>query len=391
MNYVPSDAVGGHADFLERAKRVREVAAHHADEVDRDARFPAEAASALRSEKLLSAHVPSEFGGGGATITDLAGICSELGRGCTSTAMAYAMHQIQVGCILRHGMTSPWFRDYVADLVERERLIASATSELGVGGDLRTSRCAIVTDASGFQLEKQASVISYGEHADEILVTARRAPEAAPGDQVLALVRKSDYTLEKIGGWDTLGMRGTCSNGFVLRCRGVSEQILPASFAEIASATMVAYSHVLWTAAWLGVGLEAVARARTFIQGEARKAPGKMPPGALRLAEVTSKLHALRATVEDGRREYERRLADPDALSSFGFVIRMNDLKIASSELLVQVVTGCLGVVGIAAYRNDSPFAMGRLLRDAYGALLQINNDRMYGTNAQLLLMARED
>lgn len=318
-------------------------------------------------------------------------ICAELGRGCTSTAMAYAMHQIQVGCILRHGQSSEWYRAYLRDLCEKELLIASATSELGVGGDLRTSKCAVESNGSGFRLEKQASVISYGEYADEILVTARRNPDAAPGDQVLVLVRKADYTLEKVGGWDTLGMRGTCSNGFVLRSHGVPEQILPVPFAEIASATMVAYSHVLWTGAWLGVGTEAVSRARKFIQGEARKTPGKMPPGALRLAEVTSKLHALRATVEDGRREYEKRLGNPDQLESFGFVVRMNDLKIATSELLVQVVHGCLGTIGIAAYRNDTKFSMGRILRDAYGAVLQINNDRMYGTNAQLLLMTRED
>jgi len=335
--------------------------------------------------------VPIELGGLGATLDDLVGVCVELGRACSSTAMAYAMHQIQVGCILRHGLSSGWLRDYVAELVAEERLIASATSEVGVGGDLRTSLCAIEPGGPGFRLSKRASVISYGRHADAVLATARRHPEAAPGDQVLVLLRAADYALEASSGWDTLGMRGTCSNGFELRAAGDSAQILPVPFAQIASATMVPYSHVLWTGAWLGIATEAVARARKFVQAEARKSPGTTPPAALRLAEVTSKFHALRATVEGGRRDYVARLAEEDALSSFGFVVRMNDLKLATSELLVQIVQGCLGVVGIAGYRNDTRFAMGRLLRDAYGATLQVHNDRIYGTNAQLLLMLRED
>ena len=45
-------------------------------------------------------------------------------------------------------------------------------------------------------------------------------------DQVLAVFRSSDYTLEPTQSWDTLGMRGTCSVGFMLRAEGVADQIL---------------------------------------------------------------------------------------------------------------------------------------------------------------------
>jgi acyl-CoA dehydrogenase len=48
-----------------------------------------------------------------------------------------------VACLVRHGLTVPFFRSYLAELAEREWLIASATSEVGVSGDLRRSICAI--------------------------------------------------------------------------------------------------------------------------------------------------------------------------------------------------------------------------------------------------------
>ena len=51
--------------------------------------------------------------------------------------------------------------------------------------------------ARAFAITKRAPVISYGEEADDILLTARRAPDAAPADQVLVLVRKADTVLTR--------------------------------------------------------------------------------------------------------------------------------------------------------------------------------------------------
>ena len=65
-------------------------------------------------------------------------------------------------------------------------------------------------------LERQATVISYGEAADGIVTTARRSADAASSDQVLVAFLKENYTLERLNGWDAFGMRGTCSAGFKL-------------------------------------------------------------------------------------------------------------------------------------------------------------------------------
>ena len=85
-----------------------EVASRHADDVDRQARFPAEAFAALKKEKLLGLLVPKSEGGAGAGIADVVAICHELGQRCAATAMIYAMHQIQVACIVRHAGGNAW-------------------------------------------------------------------------------------------------------------------------------------------------------------------------------------------------------------------------------------------------------------------------------------------
>jgi len=379
-------------DLVGAAQRIgAEIAGPHADAVDRDARFPHEALTALREEGMLGAFVPEDLGGGGCSLADLARACEILGRHCASTAMIYAMHQIEVACLVRHGLPAPYFRTYLAEVADRELLLASATSEASVGGDLRSSVCAVERDGDTFRVTKQAPVISYGQEADDILLTARRHPGAAAGNQVLVLARKADTVLTRTGGWDTLGMRGTCSLGFTLASGGSVEQIVPVPFAEISSQTMLPVSHILWASLWLGVATDAVARARKFVRVNARRAPGIVPPNALRLAEVVTELETMRATVYGLQAEYERHLDDVEALSGLGFAIRMNNLKVAASRMAPAIVGGALGVCGISGYRCDSPYALGRHLRDTYGAGLMIGNDRLWAANAAMLLVHKED
>ena len=60
-----------------------------------------------------------------------------------------------------------------------------------------------------------------------LLITARRAPDAAASDQVMLAALRGDYQLERTAAWDALGMRGTCSDGFRLYLTADREQVLP--------------------------------------------------------------------------------------------------------------------------------------------------------------------
>ncbi|MEK6749615.1 MAG: acyl-CoA dehydrogenase family protein [Pseudomonadota bacterium] len=370
----------------------RDIIAPLATEVDRDARFPHEAMQALRSLKLLSAYVPRELGGLGLNLIEIAKIGEVLGHYCGSTAMIFAMHQIQVACLVHHGMTSEYMCSYMRQLVSEQRLIASATTEVGKGGDLRSSICAIELEGDTFNLVKKAPVISYGADADDIMVTARRTASAPASDQVHVIVHKGDYTLEPISGWDTLGFRGTCSAGFVLTCRGNVSQILPSAFSEILGRSMHPYAHITWSSLWLGIATDAMNIARAFVRNEARRNPSAPPISSLRLGEADAVLQTMRNDIYAAANEYQTLLDgdDVDAFSNFGFVIRTNNLKLNASRLIVDVVSRAMLIVGIAGYRNDSKSSLCRHLRDAYGTGLMVNNDRILSHNATLLLVHRE-
>lgn len=387
---LPAATPAPAGDLDARAKRVAEHAARHADAVDREGRFPAEAVAALKAERLLGIQVPRSLGGEGASMSEIAELCAILGRACSAAAMVFAMHHIKLASLVTHGLDSPWHCTLMERIAAEQMLIASSTTEAGIGGDLRNSLCAVEAQGDTFRLTKEASVISYGAQADLILATARRHTEAATSDQVLVALLADQITLERTSVWDTLGMRGTCSDGFVLKAEGLPvAQVLQKPFAEIAAQSMLAASHLLWGSVWFGISSYAVDRARAFVQAEARKKPGQVPPGALRLAEAANELQAMKSTVVAGLARYEAAKGDPDALSAIGFSIMLNNVKTTVSVQAVDIVQRALSVVGIMGYKNGTPFSLGRQLRDVLSAPLMINNDRILSNTANLLLVQK--
>ena len=63
---------------------------------DEDDVFVADNFAALKANGLLSAGVPAELRGGGATHAELCDVLRELARHCSSTALAFSMHTHQV-------------------------------------------------------------------------------------------------------------------------------------------------------------------------------------------------------------------------------------------------------------------------------------------------------
>lgn len=384
-------------DFETLLGRVRtiatEVAAPHAADVDTCARFPVEAVNALREARVLSAGVPASLGGAGCTLHQQALLCSTLSQGCSASGMVLAMHLIEVACLARHGLGASFFRHYLEGLGDSQDLIASVTSEVGTSGDTRSSVCAVQPMGQRIRVEKAATTVSYGAHADALLVTARRSTDAAAGDQVLVLLKRPDYTLTPTSTWNTLGMRGTCSPGGQLVADADAVQIIPGSFADSSAQTMVPYSHVLWAALWWGIAADALSRAAAFVRGQARKDPGTTPPAAAALARAMADLQTSRQHWTGCASEFDALpdgAAGRDALMSMAWALKLNHLKVQASEAAPAIVHQALQIVGVMGYRNDSKFSVGRHYRDSLSAALMISNERLAAKSASMLLVVKD-
>ena len=274
---VADAAVG---DLMTRARSAAAVAASHAASVDSEARFPAESFAAIKASRLLGIMVPKALGGEGASVGEVADVCYQLGQSCSSTGMIYAMHSIKVACILRHMGSSQALRALLRRLCAEQLLLASSTTEGQGGGNIRASEAPVEPQDGGrISLERKASVISYGAYADGVVdhgPSCRRCPGLRPG---AGRVPQGDYTLTRLQGWNALGMRGTCSEGYILKATASAEQVLPEPYEVIHSRTMVPFAHLLWGSVWTGIAAGATARAQAFIRNAMRHSNGQLPPG----------------------------------------------------------------------------------------------------------------
>lgn len=363
--------------FSERLKPALARAAEHAAAVDRDSRFPREAFEALRKERLLGIMVPADLGGEGASFRQVANVCYQLGQVCASTAMIYAMHQVKVACVARHLGSSAALRQLLRRLTAGQLLLASSTTEGVAGGNVRASEAPVEVRGDKFSLERRATCISYGVDADGIVTTARRTADAANSDQVLVAVLKEDYTLEPIQSWDTLGMRGTCSEGYLLKVSASTGHILETPYEHIHLESMVPAAHLFWGSAWAGVAAAAVGRAQAFVRDVARKSGGQMPPGAINLTSAVNSLRAVRTQLHAALERFERIAEDRRALRTVGFQSMITLTKVQVSDLAAATVMSALRVCGLAGYRNDGEFSVARHLRDVLSSPIMIHNDRI--------------
>jgi acyl-CoA dehydrogenase len=332
--------------------------------------------------------IPVEFGGFGASIYDVTDICYTLGRACASTAMVYAMHTTKVACVIRHGHGIPWMETMMRRVARDQWLLASSTTEGQNGGNIRASAAAVDHAGDTVSLVRDATVISYGAEADGLVTIARRATEAAASDQVLLALAKDDYSLKQTQGWETLGMRGTCSTGFELKVDCAADRVFPEAYDKIHAQTMTPFAHLCWSSAWAGIAAAAVTRAQAFVRKAARSSGGQMPPAAAHFTAAKMSLAKLRALISANLDAFARAEHDERALGSLDFQSSITLLKVQASELAVETVMHAMRTAGLSGYRNDGEFTMGRHLRDVLSSPIMNNNDRILANAATSTLMS---
>ena len=97
----------------------------------------------------------------------------------------------------------------------------------------------------------------------------------------------------------------------------------------------------------------------------------------------------MRGVIVGGIERLERAHRDTAQLATVSFLIDMNALKVTTSRAVVEILNRAMEVCGIHGYRNDTPYSLDRLMRDAHSAPIMINNDRILANMASLVLMGR--
>ncbi|MEP7344664.1 MAG: acyl-CoA dehydrogenase family protein, partial [Gemmatimonadaceae bacterium] len=110
-----------------------------------------------------------------------------------------------------------------------------------------------------------------------------------------------------------------------------------------------------------------------------------------RLAEASVMLQSFRNNVATAAADFDALGGAMAPLLTMGWALKMNNLKIASSDAAPQIVHKALQIIGLMGYRNDSPFSVGRHYRDTLSASLMVGNDRIASKSASMLLVLKDE
>jgi diaminopimelate decarboxylase/alkylation response protein AidB-like acyl-CoA dehydrogenase len=360
---------------------------------DDAAAFPAESLLLLRESGLMGLLVPRRYGGLGAGLRDLVEVAQALGGACASTAMIFAMHCQQTDAIVRYAS-----RELRSALLPRiaagSVYLASVTTEREKGGHLLTSAAPLVPQGDGFLVDREAPVVTGGAYADGFLVTMRAAPDAPPSDVTLVYAHRDELDIETCGAWNPLGMRGTESSAVRLTGTVPAHQLVgrPGEFRQVAVDCFMPVGHIGWSAAWLGVARQALARLVEHLRSGARRSSADVSSDlfAERLARARLDVEVVAAYLTRVVDEVEDRRAQGLSVDESHIQIHLNTLKILAAERTFSAVDRCLQVAGLGlGYLKDSPLALERAFRDLRSAALNYSNDRLLRANGVLQLTDR--
>lgn len=194
-------------DVSSRLDPVLKTAREHAAEVDADARFPAEAVTALRESGLLGLTVPSEYGGLGAGPVEFVEVVSEIAAACGSTAMIYLMHVSAAMTVAAAPPSSPL--DLLTRLADGRALGSLAFSEPGSRSHFWAPVSQAKRTAAVVQLSAAKSWVTSAGHADVYVVSTLSADVESAID--LYAVAGDTAGITVAGEFHGMGLRGNAS------------------------------------------------------------------------------------------------------------------------------------------------------------------------------------
>jgi alkylation response protein AidB-like acyl-CoA dehydrogenase len=199
-------------DLVDRATAVGEQIRHDTARHDRDGSFVSEAFELLRDEGLLRIAVPTDLGGSGATIRQVAAVQQELARHCGATALASAMHQHVVAFTAwRHRRGLPGAEATLRRVVD-DGIVLLSTG----GGDFTRPKGHAVKVDGGYLVSGTKTFVSQAP-VGAVLSSMFVHDDPERGLRVLNMaVPVAGDGVVVLDTWDALGMRGTGSHEVVL-------------------------------------------------------------------------------------------------------------------------------------------------------------------------------
>jgi acyl-CoA dehydrogenase len=199
-------------DWIDVARDLVPAFAARAAAHDADDTFVADNFAELRRRRVFAAGVPAELGGGGASHREMCDVLRVLAQGCSSTALALAMHTHQVLIqVWRWRYAQAPVEPFLRRVAAEQPIIATSG-----GSDWLTGSGQAEKVDGGYRVSGR-KVFASGAPAADLFSTMAIYEDPAAGRTVLHFaVPFSAPGVIVHDNWRTLGMRGTGSHDVTL-------------------------------------------------------------------------------------------------------------------------------------------------------------------------------
>ncbi|HEU0075234.1 MAG TPA: acyl-CoA dehydrogenase family protein [Dehalococcoidia bacterium] len=341
-------------DFVSLARELGPDFAARAADHDANDTFVAENYAALKERGFLSAHVPSELGGGGASHAEMCAVLRELAHHCSSTALAFSMHTHLVAAATWRWNNGDKGGEGLLKRVAAENLVLVSSG----GSDWLDSSGSMEKVEGGYRMNGR-KVFSSGSPSGDLLVTSAIFDDPADGPTVLHFpVSLRAEGVSILDNWRTMGMRGTGSNDVVIENVFVPDAAIGGKrpvgkWGPFHLVAMVAFPLIYSVYA----GVAEAARDIALRQAEKRRDQGET---RLNFGEMENELRAAQIAVESMVAIAAAAKPSPDTTNEM--MIR----RTIAGKAAVRSVEKAMDVAGGGAFFRS--LGLERLFRDVQGA-----------------------
>jgi alkylation response protein AidB-like acyl-CoA dehydrogenase len=384
---------GMSAEERARASRVESVLPElrkHAQSADESGEFYRPHIQTLSQAGLLGLIIPTQYGGLGGGLRDLAAATFAMGSACPSTALAYFFHcsSASRGLLaleaLDAGLFSPDeekivrpFADKVLTRMGRHgKWLANFASESNKSAKAAVT---ISTEAKkvpgGYSLKGVKSFGCATGVADHYLVTAKlEGTETAEGLAVFFVAREAKGVKERVK-WDAIGMRATATHGLILEDVFVPDDealALPGAFVKMMQMSRGSFvgNQLAGTACYLGAAQavydSALDQVRSQKFGDTGESVAMSPMHQDLIGQMTVDLEVAYLWM---RRQLELESSASPILTKDRVVMQWRLCKGEVAEACFRVSQSALKMCGTSGTDNKLPYA--RALRDTAMGLVQ--------------------
>ena len=351
--------------LAQNEKLASDLLAMHADDVDRERRFPRQNIQELGRNGLVGLVVPAKYGGAGGSIPEMAQVLERMAQACPSTAMVMLMHYCGTAVVTAKG-NSKLKQDLLPSIARGEHLTTLAFSEAGSGAHFYMPVSEVKRNGRGLRLTARKTFVTSAGEADSYVVSTRKAGASGPTDLDMYLVAQGTKGFEVERRFEGLGLAGNASAPMKLEDVELEEEkrlggegsgfqtmmevVLPHFQVGVA-----AVSLGIATAAFQAASAHVVARKYEHAGGAALAA---IPRVQFLAAEMALELRSARAYLA----ETIRRIAasDPEAM------LDVLGVKARAAEAALAVSARAMTLGGGAAFGRRG--GLERMFRDAQAA-----------------------